>query len=50
MISRRKERYPVSSSLMQYLHHFGRYADVPLVYDDLLRFTTSIPYENPSGQ
>lgn len=50
MISRRKERYPVSSSLMQYLHHFGRYADVPLVYDDLLRFTTSIPYENPSGK
>jgi hypothetical protein len=50
MISRRKERYPVSPSLMQYLHHFGRYADVPLVYDDLLRFTASMPYENPSGQ
>ena len=50
MMSRRKERYPVSPSLMQYLHHFGRYADVPLVYDDLLRFTASMPYENPSGQ
>ena len=50
MISRRKERYPVSPSLMQYLHHFGRYADVPLVYDDLLRFTASMPYENPSGK
>jgi hypothetical protein len=50
MISRRKERYPVSPSLMQYLHHFGRHADVPLVYDDLLRFTASMPYENPSGQ
>lgn len=50
MISRRKEKYPVSPSLLQYLHHFGRYAEVPLVYDDLLRFTTSIPYENPSGQ
>lgn len=50
MISRRKERYPVSSSLMQYLHHFGRHADVPLVYDDLLRFTASMPYENPSGK
>jgi hypothetical protein len=50
MISRRKERYPVSASLMQYLHHFGRHADVPLVYDDLLRFTASMPYENPSGK
>lgn len=50
MISRRKERYPVSPSLMQYLHHFGRHADVPLVYDDLLRFTASMPYENPSGK
>lgn len=50
MISRRKERYPVSPSLMHYLHHFGRHADVPLVYDDLLRFTASMPYENPSGK
>ena len=50
MISRRKEKYPVSPSLMQYLHHFGRHAEVPLVYDDLLRFTASMPYENPSGR
>jgi hypothetical protein len=50
MILRRKEKYPVTSSLMQYLHHCGRYADVPLVYDDLLRFTASMPYENPSGR
>ena len=50
MISRRKEKYPVTPSLLQYLHHFGRRADIPLVYDDLLRFDTSIPYENPSGR
>ena len=50
MISRRKEKYPVSPSLMQYLHHFGRHAEVPLIYDDLLRFTASMPYENPSGR
>jgi hypothetical protein len=50
MISRRKEKYPVSPSLMQYLHHFGRHAEVPLVYDDLLRFTASMPYEDPSGR
>ena len=50
MISRRKETYPVSPSLLQYLHHFGRRAEIPLVYDDLQRFTTSMPYENPSGR
>ncbi len=50
MISRRKEKYPVSASLMQYLHHFGRRAEIPVVYDDLLRFTTAIPYENPAGE
>jgi len=50
VISRRKDKYPISPSLLQYLHHFGRWADIPLVYDDLLRFTTSMPYENPSGR
>ncbi|MFZ4482770.1 MAG: hypothetical protein ACOYOL_02170 [Chthoniobacterales bacterium] len=49
MISRRKESYPVSPSLMQYLHHFGRWAEIPLVYDDLLRFTAAMPYENLAG-
>jgi hypothetical protein len=50
MISRRKEKYPISPSLLQYLHHFGRWADVPIVYDDLLRFDAAMPYENPSGR
>jgi hypothetical protein len=50
VISRRKEKYPVSPSLMQYLHHFGRRAEIPIVYDDLLRFTTAMPYENPAGE
>ena len=49
MISRRKESYPVSPPLMQYLHHFGRWAEIPLVYDDLLRFSAAMPYENPAG-
>jgi hypothetical protein len=50
MISRRKEKYPLSPSLLQYLHHFGRLAEIPIVYDDLLRFDTALPYENPSGR
>ncbi|MBE2181006.1 MAG: hypothetical protein IAE97_11100 [Chthoniobacterales bacterium] len=49
MISKRKEIYPLSPSLVQYLHHFGRWAEIPLVYDDLLRFTAAMPYENPAG-
>jgi hypothetical protein len=50
MVSRKKENYPISPSLLQYLHHFGRRAEIPLVYDDLLRFTAAMPYENPLGQ
>lgn len=50
IISRRKQHYDVSQWLGQYLYHFGRYSDIPLVYDELLRFTGSIPYENPSGE
>lgn len=50
MISRKKDRYEVSPSLLQYLQHFGRRAEIPLVYEELLRFTASVPYENPSGE
>lgn len=50
MISRKKEHYPVTPSLLHYLSHFGRSSDIPLVYDDLLRFSGSIPYENPKGE
>lgn len=50
MISRKKEHYPLAQSLGQYLFRFGRYSPIPLVYDDLLRFTGSIPYEDPSGR
>ena len=50
IISRRKQHYDVSQWLGQYLYHFGRYSDIPLVYDELLRFTGSVPYEDPSGK
>ena len=50
MISRRKLEYPVSPPLRQYLYHFDRLRDIPLVYDDLARFSGSIPYEDPSGK
>lgn len=50
MITHQKLRYEMSPSLLQYLQHFGRRAEIPVVYDDLLRFTASVPYENPAGQ
>lgn len=50
MISRRKQQYPISNSLHQYLYHFGRHSNIPLVYDDLLRYIGAIPYEDPSGK
>ncbi len=50
MISRRKEIYPVSGPLNHYLYHFNRQSDIPVVYDELLSFTGSVPYEDPSGE
>lgn len=49
MISRCKIKYEVSGSLRQYLYHFDRLRDIPLVYDELLRFSEAIPYEDPLG-
>jgi hypothetical protein len=50
MIFRRKTNYTISSSLQQYLYHFGRVSEIPLIYQDLLRFVASIPYDDPQGE
>lgn len=50
MISRVKVKYPVSPPLRQYLYHFDRQRDIPQVYDELLRFSGGMPYEDPSGR
>jgi hypothetical protein len=50
VISRRKIKYDVSPALRQYLYHFDRLRDIPLVYDDLARFAGSMPYEDPRGK
>jgi hypothetical protein len=50
MISRRKEIYPVSAPLNHYLYHFNRQSDIPVVYDEMMRFMGSFPYENPQGK
>ncbi|GAA5478676.1 hypothetical protein Hhel01_02176 [Haloferula helveola] len=50
MISRRKDRYPISAPLGQYLYRFDRFREIPGIYEDLLRFAGSIPYEDPQGK
>jgi len=50
VISQRKIQYPVSEALHYYLRKYGRDSPFPTVYDDLLRFSESIPYENPEGK
>ena len=50
MIARRKEQYPVSQPLRQYLYHYDRLREIPMVYDELRRFTGAVPYENPQGR
>lgn len=50
MIQKRKIFYSISDGLRAYLKRYGRNSDLPLVYDDLLRYSGSIPYENPDGE
>lgn len=50
LIQRQKKQYPLTASLAHYLQHFGRHSEIPLVYNDLTRFTAAMPYENPKGE
>ena len=49
-LQKKKIHYPVSASFGQYLYRYGRISEIPLVYDDLTRFTASVPYESPDGE
>lgn len=50
MISRCKIKYLPSALLRQYMHRFARQIDIPMVYDDLCRFTAAVPYDDPKGR
>ncbi len=50
MISQKKRQYPVTESLRNYLNRYGRISTVPIVYDDMCRFSDAIPYEDPQGR
>lgn len=43
IISRKKHIYPISKGLRTYLLNSGRHLDLPITYDDLLRYDNSIP-------
>ena len=50
VIARQKIKYPVSQTLRQYLYHFDRQREIPKVYEELVRFTGAITYEDPTGR
>ena len=43
LISKKKVPFPVTPSLQQYLDTHGRSIEIPVSYDDLLRFEGSVP-------
>jgi hypothetical protein len=49
-ISKKKLTYRISEELFMYLEDFGRTADLPFVYQDLLRYNYSMPLSNKAGQ
>lgn len=48
--SRKKVLYPVREPLKNYLKQYGRETRLPVVYQDLLRFTYSVPLKDKNGQ
>ncbi len=42
LMSRKKPAYPVSKKLEEYLSHYNRKIEIPIFYDDLLRFSGSV--------
>lgn len=50
MLTRKKDMVPPSERLRKYLRFYGRMADIPSIYDDLQRFQSFYPYEDPSGK
>lgn len=47
LMSKKKPAYPVSKELDGYLQHYNRKSEIPIFYDDLLRFSGSVVvYDN----
>ncbi len=50
LISKKKLVYPIQPFLRQYLVHYGRETTLPIIYDDLLRYTNAFPLYNKKGE
>lgn len=49
-IREKKPQYPLTDELAEYLKRYQRTEEFDVVYDDLLRFTESIPRETEDGE
>jgi hypothetical protein len=49
IISKKKEIFPISSHLREYIRKYDREIDLPIYYRDLLRYDNSIPLYDKKG-
>lgn len=49
IISKKKEIFPISEGLREYIRMYDREIDLPIYYADLLRYDNSIPLYDKSG-
>lgn len=47
--SKKKVFFPVKAHLLEYLQEYNRSTDLPLQYEDLMRYTTSLPLLDQEG-
>ena len=50
LMSKKKPAYPVNSKLDAYLEKYNRKIEIPIFYEDLLRFSGSIAVEDAEGE
>ncbi len=50
LMSKKKPAYPVSKELDGYLDHYSRKIEIPIFYDDLLRFSGSVVVYNSEDE
>lgn len=49
-ISRKKKYFPINTSLRHYLRYYGREMELPVRYEDLIRFEAAVPVYDKSGK
>ncbi len=48
--SKKKKFYGINQNFQKYLERYGRSCPLPLQYDDMFRFFSSVPLKNQSGE